>query len=76
MRQAERLEAILEWLSGNGSLNVANIADELGVSAAINVNTSPASSCECMILSRSAGSSLAPNSPNVFMVSSPPNTDW
>jgi DeoR family transcriptional regulator, aga operon transcriptional repressor len=34
MRQAERLETILEWLSGNGSVNVADISDELGVSAA------------------------------------------
>ena len=34
MRQAERLEAILEWLSGNGSVNVTGISDELGVSAA------------------------------------------
>ena len=35
MRQAERLETILEWLSGNGSVNVADISDELGVSAEI-----------------------------------------
>src|SRR5689334_2598132 len=34
MRQAERLETILEWLSGNGSVNVTDISDELGVSAA------------------------------------------
>jgi len=34
VRQAERLETILEWLSGNGSVNVADISDELGVSAA------------------------------------------
>src|SRR6266516_3692942 len=34
MRQAERLETILEWLSGNGSVNVADISDQLGVSAA------------------------------------------
>src|SRR5207344_431408 len=34
MQQAERLETILEWLSGNGSVNVADISDELGVSAA------------------------------------------
>lgn len=34
MRQAERLETILEWLSGNGSVNVADISGELGVSAA------------------------------------------
>ena len=29
MRQAERLEAILEWLSGNGSVNVADISDDV-----------------------------------------------
>ncbi len=34
MRQAERLETILEWLSGSGSVNVTDISDELGVSAA------------------------------------------
>src|SRR6266496_2028634 len=34
MRQAERLEAILEWLSGAGSVNVTDISEELGVSAA------------------------------------------
>ena len=34
MRQAERLETILEWLSGTGSVNVTDISDELGVSAA------------------------------------------
>jgi DeoR family transcriptional regulator of aga operon len=34
VRQAERLEAILEWLSGNGSVNVTGISDELGVSPA------------------------------------------
>ncbi len=34
MRQAERLETILEWLSGTGSVNVTEISDELGVSAA------------------------------------------
>jgi DeoR family transcriptional regulator of aga operon len=34
VRQAERLERILEWLSGNGSVNVTAISDALGVSAA------------------------------------------
>ncbi len=34
MRQAERLGSILERLSGNGSVSVADISDELGVSAA------------------------------------------
>src|SRR5947207_15878105 len=34
MRQPERLDAILERLSVNGSLNVTDISDELGVSAA------------------------------------------
>jgi DeoR family transcriptional regulator, aga operon transcriptional repressor len=34
MRQAERLETILEWLSTNRSLNAADISDQLGVSAA------------------------------------------
>ena len=34
VRQAERLSAILERLSGNGSVGVADIAGELGVSSA------------------------------------------
>jgi DeoR family transcriptional regulator, aga operon transcriptional repressor len=34
VRQAERLKAILQWLSGTGSVNVTDISDELGVSAA------------------------------------------
>ena len=34
MRQPDRLETILGWLSGNGSVNVADISQELGVSAA------------------------------------------
>lgn len=34
LRQAERLGAILERLSGNGSLSVTDIASELGVSSA------------------------------------------
>src|SRR5438552_14569708 len=34
MRQPERLDAILERLSGNGSVNVTDISDELGVSTA------------------------------------------
>jgi DeoR family transcriptional regulator of aga operon len=34
MRQAERMSAILERLSGNGSLSVAEIASELGASPA------------------------------------------
>jgi DeoR family transcriptional regulator of aga operon len=34
VRQAERLGSILERLSGNGSVSVADISDELGVSAA------------------------------------------
>ena len=34
MRQPDRLDAILERLSGNGSVNVTDISDELGVSTA------------------------------------------
>ncbi len=34
VRQAERLGAILERLSGNGSISVADVAQELGVSSA------------------------------------------
>jgi DeoR family transcriptional regulator of aga operon len=34
VRQSERLSAILERLSGNGSVSVTDVADELGVSSA------------------------------------------
>ena len=47
-----------------------------GVSAPIRVSPSSVTNMPCMILSCSAGSSLAWKSPNVLNVSSPPKTDW
>ena len=48
----------------------------LGVSAPISTMPVSVLSMACMILSCSAGSSLAWYSPKVLMFSSPPKTDW